>query len=130
VPRRGQNALLLAAGFAPIHEERPLDHPCLGPAAAGIDFLLRAHDPFPAFVLDRRWDIVRSNRSHRRMLDLALGGRRLADPVNVLRLCFDPELLRPAVIDWELVCQIDDPHRPGHRTKFRLYQDSEFLPGL
>lgn len=106
VPPRGQNALLLAAGFAPVHEERPLEHPALEPAAEGIDFLLEAHEPFPAFVLDRRWNIVRSNRSHRRMFEWILEGQPVPEPVNVLRLCFDPALLRPRIADWRTVAAL------------------------
>src|SRR6187431_101698 len=47
VPLRERNALLLAAGFAPVYRDRPLDDPALVQARAAIDRLLKAHEPYP-----------------------------------------------------------------------------------
>jgi hypothetical protein len=49
MPLRERNAVLLAAGFAPVHAERSLKHPAMGAAHAAIDMILRGHEPFPAF---------------------------------------------------------------------------------
>jgi len=137
VPLRERNSLLLLAGFAPVFAERPLDDPDLGAARENLEFLLGAHEPFPAFVIDRRFDVVLANRSHQRMLRWALGGREPAEPVNVLRLVLDPGLLRPAICDWEVVAsfllrrldrQLAVPESDG--ALGRLRQELLELPGV
>src|SRR6478735_3689950 len=62
VPLRERNALLVAAGYAPMYRERPLDDPALAPARSAIDLILRAHEPSPALAVDRHWNLVAANR--------------------------------------------------------------------
>jgi transcriptional regulator with XRE-family HTH domain len=78
VPFRERNQLLLAAGHAPAFPERPLDDPELAPVREALDLILAGHEPYPAVVIDRRWDIVAANSAL-----LALGE------------WFDPALLEP-----------------------------------
>ena len=59
IPLRDQNTLLLAAGFAPVFEERSLAE--LASARVAIEQILKAHKPYPAFALDRHWNVVLSN---------------------------------------------------------------------
>ena len=59
VPLREQNMLLLAAGFAPAFEERSLEQ--LASARLAIEQILQAHKPYPAFALDRHWNVILSN---------------------------------------------------------------------
>jgi transcriptional regulator with XRE-family HTH domain len=61
VPFRERNDLLLAAGYAPAFPERSLDDPELAPVREALDLILTAHEPFPAVVIDRRWNIVAAN---------------------------------------------------------------------
>lgn len=94
VPLRERNALLNAAGFAPIFRDRPLDDPSLKAALATIERLLEAHLPFPALTVDRRWNLVRANAA----VPLLIGGadpNLLAPPVNVMRLSLHPRGLAP-----------------------------------
>ncbi len=63
VPFRDQNRLLLAAGHAPAFPERPLDGPELAPVRAALDLILTRHDPYPAVVFDRAWNLVAANPS-------------------------------------------------------------------
>ncbi len=102
---RATNGLLLAAGFAPRFPERPLDHPALAPAHRGIRFLLDAHHPYPAFVVDRLWNIVESNRAHQLLLRWMLGpaAETNGDETNILHLVLAPHLLRPYLANWSLV---------------------------
>jgi transcriptional regulator with XRE-family HTH domain len=58
VPLRERNAMLLAAGFAPVFAERALDDPALAPARAAIDAILAGHEPFPALSVDRHWTLI------------------------------------------------------------------------
>src|ERR1700721_2148047 len=59
IPLRDQNSLLLAAGFAPAFQERSLA--ALDAAKTAIDAILQAHKPYPAFAVDRHWNVVMSN---------------------------------------------------------------------
>ncbi len=89
VPLRERNRLLLAAGFAPRYEERPLDGAALAIAQDAVHRVLRAHEPYPAVVLDRRWNLVTTNRAFDPLLaDVA--PELLRPPVNLIRLALDP----------------------------------------
>ena len=57
VPMRERNVLLVAGGFAPVFPERSLDAPELAAAKAALDILLEGHKPYPAFAVDRHWNI-------------------------------------------------------------------------
>src|SRR5687767_1293276 len=61
VPLRERNALLLAAGYAPAYAETPLDDEAMAPVRAALEKILVGHSPFPAVIVDRRWDIVSAN---------------------------------------------------------------------
>jgi transcriptional regulator with XRE-family HTH domain len=61
IPVRERNVLLVAGGYAPMFEERPLSDPALAAARSAIDVVLAAQKPYPAFALDRHWNVVASN---------------------------------------------------------------------
>ena len=103
VPLRERNGLLLAAGFAPVFRASTLDDPALGPVRMAVDALLRQHEPYPAVVLNRHWDIVESNGAAARFFGLLLEGRTPHGAGNVLRLMFHPDGLRSAVENWDAV---------------------------
>lgn len=105
VPLRERNALLLAAGFAPMYAETQLDAPELASVRAALEAILRQQEPYPAVVMNRRWDIVRGNEAAGRFFALLLGEARASEPANVLRLIFDPDGLRPHVANWEAVAE-------------------------
>ena len=62
VPLRERNALLHAAGFAPQYRESGLDEPHMAAVRAALDQVLIHHEPFPAVVVDRKWNLVLGNR--------------------------------------------------------------------
>ena len=98
VPLRERNSLLVAAGYAPVFRERPLEDPTLQAARKVIDLLLAAHEPFPALAIDRHWTLVASNRA----IPLLLAGVEpslLVPPVNVLRLSMHPQGLAPQIVN-------------------------------
>jgi transcriptional regulator with XRE-family HTH domain len=105
VPLRERNALLLAAGFAPQFLASTLDDPALAPVRTALDALLRQHEPYPAVVLNRHWDIVETNGAAARLFALLLEGRTAHGAGNVLRLMFHPGGLRPAVENWDAVAR-------------------------
>ena len=100
VPLRERNALLLAAGYAPEYGETSLDTPELAQVRRAIEFILTHQEPYPAFVLNRRWDVLRANDAAGRLATFLRGGTRHA---NMVRQLFDPDDLRPAVVNWEEV---------------------------
>ena len=63
VPLRERNRLLLAAGYAPVYEERALDEPEMQPVHDAIQLVLDGHDPYPAITVDRGWALVAHNRA-------------------------------------------------------------------
>jgi transcriptional regulator with XRE-family HTH domain len=90
VPLRDRNALLLAAGFAPAYAERPLDAPEMAPVREAIQLVLDGHDPYPAVVVDRRWNVVASNRGLAALMT-GVAPWLLEPPVNVMRLSLHPQ---------------------------------------
>jgi transcriptional regulator with XRE-family HTH domain len=105
VPLRERNAMLLAAGFAPLYRESELDAPELGAVQTALQAILRQQEPFPAVVMNRHWDLVQGNQAAQRFFGLLLAERALPEPVNVVRLMFDPQGLRPWVTNWEAVAE-------------------------
>ena len=61
VPLRERNALLLAAGYAPVYRERSLDDAEMDPVRDALDRVLSGHEPYPAVIVNRRWDVVAAN---------------------------------------------------------------------
>ncbi|MET0508736.1 MAG: helix-turn-helix transcriptional regulator [Burkholderiaceae bacterium] len=90
VPLRERNALLLAGGYAPRFAEHPIDSPVLAEVRQALSRLLRAHDPFPAFAVDRHWNVVLANGASHRMLSL-LPAWLAENPVNLFRASLHPE---------------------------------------
>jgi len=101
VPLRERNALLLAAGFAPIYREASLDAPEIAPVRSALDAILRQQEPFPAVVMNRHWDILATNKAASRFFGFLLGETGGGEPANVVRLMFSPQGLRPFVMNWE-----------------------------
>jgi len=90
VPLRDRNQLLLAAGFAPIYTESSLHSPAMLAIRTALRRLLRAHEPYPALVVDRWWNIVESNAGLRIFTD-GVDEKLLQAPVNALRLTLHPD---------------------------------------
>ena len=97
VPLRDRNRLLIAAGFAPMFLDGPLDDPGRAGVRAAIDAVLAAHEPWPAIVVDRMWDLITANRAARSLLGAGVADHLLNPPINVLRVCLHPEGLAPAI---------------------------------
>lgn len=102
MPLRERNALLLAAGFAPAHPETALATADLAPVRRAIEAILAQQEPYPAFVLNRHWDILTANAAAARVNAFVMGGRASVHD-NMIRQFFDPEDLRAAVANWEEV---------------------------
>jgi transcriptional regulator with XRE-family HTH domain len=104
IPLRQQNALLLAAGFAPIYRESDLGAPELVQVRQALDHMLAQQEPYPAVVIDRLWNLLQANRAAQLFTAALLPAAFTppADkPLNLLKLVLDPKGLKPAVVNWE-----------------------------
>jgi transcriptional regulator with XRE-family HTH domain len=98
VPLRERNAMLLAAGYAPVYGERPLQTSDMEPVRRALDRFLRAHEPYPALVLDRHYDLVSSNDAALALV-AGVAPELLQAPANALRLTLHPQGLAPRVLN-------------------------------
>lgn len=97
---RDRNALLEAGGFARQYGERDLSAPEVADARRAIDLLLRRHEPFPAIVTDRRWNVLQANTAATRLIGMLLGPGDMTRPLNHMRMFLAPDELRPFVENW------------------------------
>lgn len=96
IPLRERNALLVAAGFAPVYAERALDDPVFDTVRHTIELLLKGMEPYPALAVDRYWHLVTANRAALRLM-AGLPDTLLAPPANVLRASLHPAGLAPRI---------------------------------
>src|SRR5215212_3768958 len=96
IPLRDRNGLLLAAGFAPAYQERPLASPEMEPVRRAVAQVLTGHEPFPAAVIDRWWDLVAANRNVALFLE-GVAPHLLEPPANVLRVSLHPDGMAPRI---------------------------------
>lgn len=99
VPLRARNALLVAAGYAPLFRERPLNDPQLAIAREAVEQVLKGHEPYPALAVDRHWNIVSTNGALA-LLIASASPALLEAPVNALRLSLHPQGIAPAIVNW------------------------------
>lgn len=97
VPLRERNTLLLAAGFAPVYRERSLDDAEMDPVRDALDRVLAGHEPYPAVIVDRRWDLVTANGAALQLFTAGVAPHLLEQPINAYRLGLHPEGLAPRV---------------------------------
>jgi transcriptional regulator with XRE-family HTH domain len=100
MPLRERNALLMAAGYAPGYPETALRAKELGQIHRAIELILKHQEPYPAFVLNRHWDVIRANPAAVRVGEFLIGGSAHR---NMVRQFFDPNDLRRVVANWEEV---------------------------
>ncbi|MBI1775890.1 MAG: helix-turn-helix transcriptional regulator [Proteobacteria bacterium] len=106
LPLRQQNALLLAAGFAPYWHESPLAALELAQINRALDFMLAQQEPFPVFVVDRRWNLICANKGAARLTRFLTGAQpteAAAEAVNLADALVSPDGLRPFIVNWEEV---------------------------
>lgn len=99
VPLRERNAMLIAAGFAPVYPERSIDDPDLAGVRHALELMLGAHNPFPAYIVDRRWNLLLANESAG-LLIAALPEAAQGLATNLARLTLHPDGLRQVATNW------------------------------
>ncbi|MFY1634199.1 helix-turn-helix transcriptional regulator [Solwaraspora sp. WMMB335] len=95
---RERNRLLMAAGYAPVYPETSLDEPSMSVIRAAVRQVLTGHEPYPAVVVDRGWNLVEANTSLGVLTDL-VSPWLLAPPANVLRASLHPQGLAPHIVN-------------------------------
>lgn len=139
LPLRDRNALLLAAGYAPVYPEHRLDDAELTQIKQVLDVVVRAHQPYPAYVVDRTWNLVLANDAAMALTSL------VADPAaaaaaangNVLRLLLHPDGLQPHVVNFADVAasmlrrvELELAHAPNDEGLAELLHQTRCLPGV
>jgi transcriptional regulator with XRE-family HTH domain len=96
VPLRDRNQLLLAAGFSPAYAERGIDAPEMAPVREALDRILKGHEPYPAVVVDRWWDLAAANAGIA-LFTAEVAPHLLEPPINALRATLHPEGMAPRI---------------------------------
>jgi transcriptional regulator with XRE-family HTH domain len=98
VPLRERNRLLLAAGYAPVYSAAALDSPPMATVRVAVRQVLTGHEPYPAVVVDREWNLVDANASVALFTE-GVAPELLAPPANVLRASLHPKGLAPRIVN-------------------------------
>ena len=100
VPLRDRNVLLQAAGFAPVYRETAFDAPELEPVRRAISLMVDRHDPFPAVVIDRHWNLLQANPGATALTAAFAAPEAISrSRGNLLRLLMDPQGFRPHIVN-------------------------------
>lgn len=108
LPLRERNALVVAAGFAPVYSETPLDAGPMQHVQRALDRMLLQQEPYPAIMLDRTWNVLRMNQGGARLFARLFGARSPKPEVlgNLAHALFHPEGLRDVIVDWPVVAAV------------------------
>src|SRR5215470_11635300 len=100
LPLRQSNALLLAAGYAPVWAESDLGEAALAPIRAALDYMLAQQEPYPAVVMDRRWNLLQANKGAVAMVEFLVGPLTPGAAINLADALVAPGVLRPYLTNW------------------------------
>jgi len=133
---RERNALLVAAGYAPRYTESSLATPEMAQVRRAIELLLKQQEPYPAFLINRHWDVLAVNEGAIRMNRYILDGRE-SPHTNMLHNIFDPNDLRAHLANWEEIAGdlLGHLHNlvassPGDEKARKLLDDVLSYPGV
>jgi transcriptional regulator with XRE-family HTH domain len=135
VPLRDRNRLLLAAGFAPVFGERSLAERDMAPVREALERFLAAHEPYPAVVVDRHWNVVAFNRGVA-YVNHNVAPELRTPPANALRIALHPDGLAPQIsnlTDWSgfLLARLRrEIEATGDPELQALYEELVAYPGV
>lgn len=101
VPLRERNTLLLSAGYAPVYSEAAWNSAQMQSVTKALERILRQHEPFPALIMDRYWNVLLTNDSAPRFFNCFIDMSQRKGPRNMLHLIFDPDGMRPFIEHWD-----------------------------
>lgn len=116
MPNAIRNTFLGVAGFAPAYRNRPLDDKDMAHVREAVNWTLDRHDPYPAFALDRHWNIVRANKS----AGMLLSGAGIVEGDSLLEATLDENGISNMLENW---------HEVMHHFVLRLRMESNHLGG-
>jgi transcriptional regulator with XRE-family HTH domain len=100
MPLRQANELMLAAGYAPAWSEADLGAEALAPIRSALDYMLSQQEPFPAVVVDRRWNLLQANKGAVAMVEFLVGPLKPGVAINLADALVGPDVLRPHLTNW------------------------------
>jgi transcriptional regulator with XRE-family HTH domain len=100
MPLRQANELLLAAGYAPAWSEADLGAEALAPIRGALDYMLSQQEPFPAVVVDRRWNLLHANKGAVAMVEFLVGPLKPGAAINLADALVGPDVLKPHLTNW------------------------------
>jgi transcriptional regulator with XRE-family HTH domain len=138
VPLRDQNTLLRAGGHEPAFPEAELGADLPPTIVQTLDRMLAQQEPYPLVVMNRRYDLLRTNRAAIRLLARCVADpSALAGPLNAALVLFDPRGLRPAIVGWEQTARAllwrlhrEALDRPADGELARLLHTLHEMPGV
>lgn len=143
VPLRDRNLLLQSAGFASAYEARPLDSKDMSAVRQALELTLKHHEPYPAVVMDKRWNILLQNNAADRFVSLLGKADQLWNDVdpsgkrNAMRLTFSPHGMQPLISNWPDAAsmllsrlQREVTADPGNHELAELLQELGNLPTI
>ena len=116
VPRASRNALLNAAGFAQAYQSRDWSDEDMAAVRDAVDWTMQRHDPYPAFVIDRHWRLIKTNRS----AGVLLGSINVGEGSSLLDMMTNIEMTKALFENW---------HEVMHHILTRLRTESLHLGG-
>lgn len=96
VPLRDRNTLLLAGGYAPAYPEHGLAEPELQAVREALQRVLKGHEPYPAVLVNRWWELVDANAGIA-LFTSDVKPELLEPPANALRLSLHPDGMAPHI---------------------------------
>jgi len=139
LPLRDQNLLLHEAGYAPAFSQQDLDAPEMDDVRRVLAWILAAHSPNPALVVDRRGEVVDANPAAFRLLDQLVDAdsEALRPTLNAHRLVLHPDGIRPRSDNWAEVAanvlqrlEREQAHRPADEALADLLAEILTYPGV
>ena len=100
LPLRQHNELLIAAGFAPVWYETDLAAPEVARVRDALDYMMAQQEPFPAVVVDRRWNLLKANQGAVRLVEFLVGPLAPDAQVNLADALVGPDVFRPFLVNW------------------------------
>ncbi len=96
VPIRDRNDLLASAGFPGLYPRYHLSDKVMAPFRQAVRYTLDSHHPFPAFAINRTYDLVEINPA----AEALFFGDSDRKPGNIIEQLFQPGYYRNFIDNW------------------------------
>jgi transcriptional regulator with XRE-family HTH domain len=100
IPLREHNALLVAAGYAPVWRQTDLAAPELAAIRDALDYIMAQQEPYPAVAVDRHWNLLHANNGAVRLVEFLVGPLEPGAKINLADALVAPNVLKPFLANW------------------------------